>query len=80
MSAIRTSGRLVGSDRECSGLRCETEVIQTASRRTEEMERGVLTVSRESRVFFRSISQNLCDTLTAVWCLLDFRTKGLSVQ
>ncbi len=58
--------RLVGSARDCSRLMCKTEVIQTASRRTEEMERGVLTVSRESRVFFRSISQNLCDTLAAV--------------
>jgi hypothetical protein len=32
--------RLIESDRDCSRLRCKTEVIQTASRRTDEMERG----------------------------------------
>jgi hypothetical protein len=33
-----------------------------------------------SQVFFRSISENRCDTVAAVWCLLDFRTKSIFVQ
>jgi len=31
-------------------------------------------------MLFRSIPENLCDTVAAMWCLLDSRAKSIFVQ
>jgi len=55
------------------------EVIETVSRRTEEIERVTRGIAG-SEVLFRSISENLCDTVAAMWCLFDSRAKSIFVQ
>jgi hypothetical protein len=72
--------RLAGSARDCSRLMCKTEVIQTASRRTEELERGgTYGITGKPGVFSIHLSESMRYFGRRV-CLLDFRTKGLSVQ
>src|SRR6266849_6849974 len=69
------------SVRRASGfvLTGDPEVIETASRRTEEKDRGAYRIMGGS-VLFRSIFENLCDTRAAMWCQLDSRAKNNFVQ
>jgi hypothetical protein len=53
--------------------------FKPASPRTEEME-GVTYIIAGSQMLFRSIPENLCDSVAAMWCLLDSRAKMIFVQ
>ena len=44
------------------------------------MERGDLRYRGKPGVFFRSISENLCDTVAAMLCLLASRAKSIFAQ
>jgi hypothetical protein len=55
-----------------------SEVIETASRAYRRNGKWVTCSIAGYEALFRSISENLCDTVAAMWCLFDQSEKAFS--